>query len=120
MRLCVRARCVRTYVIPVLPMRTHVRTYERACARMSPPWSHARTRVCTHVRACIVCVRTQPRGRGGALSTRASARTCAYVRTYVRTRVPPYVALCLTPCVHVRTYARNSFGLQRFPKREGG
>lgn len=114
LRAFVRAGALRAYVRVSRAPLACVRTV-RACPRMSPPLSHARTRVCTYVRTCIVCARTAERERRRPLNT--YVRTRALAHTYARAPV----ALCFTPCVRVRMHARNSFGPQRHPpQRKGG
>ena len=98
LRAFVRAGALRAYVRVSRAPLACVRTV-RACPRMSPPLSHARTRVCTYVRALYA--RAQPRGREGALSIRTYVR--AHLR--IRTRVPPSLSASRRVCAYVRTHA---------------
>ena len=104
LRAFVRAGALRAYVRVSRAPLACVRTV-RACPRMSPPLSHARTRVCTYVH----CMRAH--SREGEKAPSQYVRTRALAHTYARAPV----ALCFTPCVRVRMHARNSFGPQRHP-----
>ena len=113
LRAFVRAGALRAYVRVSRAPLACVRTV-RACPRMSPPLSHARTRVCTYVH----CMRAHSREGEKAPSqyVRTYARTCAYVRACPRRS--------LLHAVCARTYARTQFlwapAPPPPPPREGG